>query len=216
MYTPEITEVDVETMKASLDNINSKSTKQNELTQQIIDILSHRLKAKAIFRKIDYETLCYVRESLDIVIEKKIKEASEKEEKDRIIKDTIVEIKEKLNERNLSVNDLFPNGFDSLSEKKPRKHKKRSILYKFHYHIFGKDYYWSGKGYLPRTLRCHLSKGHTLESCYMDQENWFTSDEAYSQKVPEIFQKDFIALMNNAERMDIPRKMKDCENSFMI
>ena len=216
MYIPDVTESDVETMKSSLDNINGESTQKNEMTQHIIDTLSHRLKSKAIFRKIDYETLRYVRETLDIVIEKKAKEVTEKEEKERTIKETIAEIKEKLSEKNLSVNDLFPNGIDSLVEKKPRKHKKRSILYKFHYHIFGKDYYWSGKGYLPRTLRCHLSKGHTLESCYMDQENWFTSDDPYSQKVPELFQKDFIDLMNNAERMNIPRKIKELDYDFMI
>lgn len=216
MYIPEVTESDVETMKSNLDNMNGASDRKNEISQYIIDVLSHRLKAKAIFRKMDYEMLCYIQETLNTVIEKKLEEVNAKKEKDRIVEQAISEIKKTMNEKNLTVTDLFPNGIDDLIEKKPRKNKKRTIFYKFHYHIFGKDYYWSGKGFLPRTLRCHLSKGHTLESCYMDQENWFTSDDAYSQKVPELFQKEFIDLMNNAERMNIPRKLKDFDHNFMI
>lgn len=216
MYIPEVTESDVETMRSNLDNMNGASDRKNEISKYIIDVLSHRLKAKAIFRKMDYEMLCYMQETLNTVIEKKLEEVNAKKEKDRIVEQTISEIRKTLNEKKLTVADLFPNGIDDLIEKKPRKIKKRSILYKFHYHIFGKDYYWSGKGFLPRTLRCHLSKGHTLQSCYMDQENWFNSDDAYSQKVPELFQKDFIDLMSNAERMNIPRKLKDFEHNFMI
>lgn len=216
MYVPKITQAEINTAKTNLDNIDNTPVKhkKHEMLQHIIESLSHRLRAKAIFRKMNYETLCCVQETLSDVIEEKTKEASEKEEKERTIQETIEEIKQKLNEKKLSIKDLFPNGVDNITEKKPRKIKKRSTIYKFHYHIFGKDYFWSGKGYLPRTLRCHLSKGHTLESCYLNEENWFTSDNVYSQKVPELFQKEFISLMNNAERMNIPRKMKDINLKF--
>lgn len=50
----------------------------------------------------------------------------------------------------------------------------------------------------------------------MNQNDWFTSADTYTQKVPEMFQKEFIDLLNNAERMNIPRKMKDIETNFMI
>ena len=216
MYVPEITQAEIDTVKSNLDNIDDTPVKQkkHEMLQRIIESLSHRLRAKAIFRKMNYETLCCVQDTLNTVIEEKSKEASEKEEKERTIQETIEEIKQKLSEKKLSIQDLFPNVVDNITEKKPRKIKKRSILYKFHYHIFGKDYFWSGKGYLPRTLRCHLSKGHTLESCYLSKENWFTSDNSYSQKVPELFQKEFVNLLNNADRVNIPRKMKDINLNF--
>lgn len=220
MYVPEVNPDDVESMKSSLEGMNNapvKKTYNNEMREKIIEILSHRLKAKVIFNKIDCQTLQYINETLNIVLDKKMQEEEIKTKKQELIQKTIEEIKEKLIEKNLSVTDLMPNGIDDLIDKKPKRKKTRhNILYKFHYHIFGKDYFWSGKGYIPRTLRCHLSKGHTLESCYMNQNDWFTSADTYTQKVPEMFQKEFIDLLNNAERMNIPRKMKDTDTNFMI
>lgn len=235
MLQPDIEPADIEQARHNLNAIadqpkppsNAKKIEyRKQFISEVINALSNKLRAKAIFRRMDFELLKWTREILDFVLDEKETEHEAQKEKDQKRQDILQQVSELLTDHDFTLDELLPNGLDDLKpkkNKKPRTYKKRNegpttvdddyqgrtITYKFKWHIFDVDFYWTGTGYLPKPLRCHLAKGHTLDSCLLTKDQWIRTKDKMRHHIPTRFQESFDKLWNEANRQGIAKKRSE-------
>ena len=218
LLAPEFEQVDVQQAEKNLNNLG-KLTKE-ELNTEIFNKLSHRLQAKAIYKKMDYELMRWTRDTLNELIETREAEIEAKKEKEANRMNVMEQVETLLKANNYTLNELFPDGVDpsaikttkrTYQKRTPKEDRKpREVIYKFKWHIFDQDYYWRGTGYLPKSLRCYLAKGNPLECCIIPKEERKpTLERKNASGIPEEYQQIAKSLLARAERENIPRNRSE-------
>lgn len=184
--------------------------KRKTFHSEVFNALSHKNRAKAIYRQMDIELLKWTKEQLDEILVDKEQAELEKKEKEQNRHKVIEQLNELLQANDTTLKELYPDTMISEPEKKPRGPYKKSgkprlRTYKFKCHIFDRDYYWAGSGYIPTAFRCHLAKGHTIDSCYLPEDQWLKTHEKVDQIIPEQFQNTAEKLINEANKQKIAK-----------
>lgn len=176
---------------------------------EVFNALSHKNRAKAIYRQMDIELLKWTKEQLDEILADKEKALQAQKEKEQNRHKVIEQLNELLQANGTTLKELYPEAVISEPEKKRGPYKKsgkpRLRTYKFKCHIFDRDYYWAGSGYIPTAFRCHLAKGHTIDSCYLPEDQWLKTHEKVDQIIPGKFQNTAEKLINEANKQKIAK-----------
>lgn len=234
MLQPDISNEDIQQAAIALmqpvndQKENPVKIDKDTLIRECHNALSHKYRAKAIYKRMDYELLCWCRDLITTLIEKKEIEINQQKEKNRKRNEVMQKVSALLHEEGFSLDELYsktPSGDlkkTDTTDKPKRTYKKRdpnyrrTTTYKFQFEIFNKTYYWTGTGYLPKPLRCHLAKGHTLESCYLPKDQWVMTTKTMDKTIPDEFSEQAKKLINEANKQGIGKKRSELVIDFYL
>ena len=58
-----------------------------------------------------------------------------------------------------------------------KKNSSHVHIAKYKCHMYGRDYYWAGRGNPINVFKAYMSKGYTKEDCLMPESEWFVCKE---------------------------------------
>lgn len=185
-----------------------------DLHDALEEIIGNKLKARPFFRKHSYDFMQRLLEiAQEIHDEKKVEfEAAQAEaKKAQAVLDQVQKLAE---QSGISLDDVlkFATG-EAISKPAKRKYTRRQTegdkpaspsaaagttretQIKYKCHMFGRDYYWNGRGLPINTFKAYFSKGYSKEDCLLPEEEQFYASQRpdidMSQDVPPQYEKQF-------------------------
>ena len=222
MLESEVTEKDIEDTKKALGKIHlnqseHKRLERSEVDQKARDMLTNKLTARPFFRRCKFQHLEMMQSALTEALEAKRIEEQERLAHLQAKQDVLEKINALMSSEQIDLDDLQEFNktrrkrktieINSDGEEKLVTTSKPNII-KYKCHIFDRDYYWHGKGIMPKPFRCHLAKGHTEESIRIDAADFFILTCKLYQTIDKEYSVQADALLADFERQKLPKYLK--------
>lgn len=223
MLAHEIDENDVIEVRKNLDNIESpltatqrKQQVRSELDQKARDMLTNKLTARPFFKRCEFRHLEMMQQYIQIALEERRQEEQERLERLAAKQEMLHKIAELMNSEEIDLEDLAT--FTTQNKKRTIRKKIAADgsevketspnIIKYKCHIFDKDYWWNGKGMMPKTFQCHLAKGHTVESIQLDASEFFILNSRSYQKIDSQYKSQVQTLLANFQKLKLSKYVK--------
>lgn len=222
---PEIDESEVRESRKNLEGIESPLTAaerkqqiRSEIDQKARDMLTNKLSARPYFRRCSLADLEKIQECLTEVLEEKRIEEQERLERQADKQETLQKIAELMNSEEIDLDDI--SSFRNPSRKRNVRKRiaadgsselvttSRPNIIKYHCHIFDRDYWWNGQGHMPKPFKCHLAKGHTVESIQLDASEFFVLAGRSYNVIPAEYKQQAQNLLANFIKLKISATVK--------
>lgn len=222
MLETDVTEEQIEQTKKALDKIHLNKSEQkrlerSEVDQKARDMLTNKLTARPFFRRCELRHLEMMQSTLTEALEEKRIEEKERLAHLEAKQEILEQINKLMNSEQIDIDDL-----EQFKKRRKNRHKlefddnggeklitmSSHNIIKYKCHIFDKDYYWNGKGIIPKPFKCHLAKGHSEESIRLDVSEFFIFDKKFYQTIDKKYSVQVEALLADFIRQKLPKYLK--------
>lgn len=128
-----------------------------------LSILTHERRLKANTKDLSVADLQDVKAKLERIITAREEEEAELRQEEEVKQARVAEIKKKMQEAGLNIEDLGLGGSSGSSSKEPRR-KRAPKPAKYEYTDNGERKTWTGQGRTPKVIQQALDKGKSLNS----------------------------------------------------
>ena len=212
MNTPQIDDSDIKAAMNSLNSLHLSDEERhvndrNAIEAAAREMLGHKLRAKAFFKRCTYEQIQWFKESLNEVLELKEEEELERLAQEEKKQEALNKVRELLKESGfdesilLEMNELktssAPQGQQAIRidrgkatiKTKKKAPSGKTKMVRMRCEIFGKTHVWNGQNRVPNAFRIFVAMGNRFADTVLPEGEWYETSETRAKFIASKYPK---------------------------